>query len=189
MRHADLTAGSSRSVRLTQRRGSFAVMLAATMASACASDGRQLGDSTVPKQVGTHAADRPQGCPVTPPNGDIPPGQAENPGAESAAYLGNGRLWTVLPRDGTVRERQGHDGTIAEKFPWWRGVRGRLVITGHRLDAAAPPLRSRVPDGYGRTGFQSSAVVFPSVGCWRVTGTAGVAQLRFVTLVLKPPAQ
>jgi hypothetical protein len=62
-------------------------------------------------------------------------------------------------------------------------VRGRLHITGRRIDAEAPPLRSHVPD-YGLTGFQSTAVTFPTVGCWEVTGrVASQTSLTFVTSV------
>jgi hypothetical protein len=89
----------------------------------------------------------------------------------------------VLYADGIVREMPRRDGSIREKFPWWRGVRGRLRITGRRLDSAARPLRARIPDGYGLTGFQSTAIIFPTEGCWRVTGTTGTASLSFVTLV------
>jgi hypothetical protein len=100
---------------------------------------------------------------------------------------GNGRLWVELYPRGTIgaanygRPRPG--GTIAVKFPWTRGVAGHLRITGRRLDADAPAVRSWVPDGYGRTGFQSSAVIFPTTGCWEVTGRVGSASLTVVTEV------
>jgi hypothetical protein len=119
-------------------------------------------------------------CSVTLPNGDNPPGQT------SRFSYGNGRLWVELYPRGVIRTRNGTprpDGSLAVKFPWTRGVRGRLVITGRRLDAAAPPLRSWVPTGYGRTGFQSSAVIFPTEGCWEVTGRAGVIELTIVARV------
>ncbi len=60
-----------------------------------------------------------------------------------------------------------------------------MVIEGRRLDAPAPSLRAHVPEGYGETGFQSTAIDFPSEGCWEVTGRAGAASLTFVTLVVK----
>lgn len=124
-------------------------------------------------------------CPVTPPNHDIPPGQEDNPGADTAGYYGNGELWTVLPAKGIIREAPRGDGSVRAKFPWWRGVRGPLTVTGHRLNGPGPRLRARVPEGYGATGFQASGIIFPSEGCWKVTGTVGEANLTFVTLVLK----
>jgi hypothetical protein len=71
------------------------------------------------------------------------------------------------------------------KWPWWRAVRAKLTIEGRRLDAPAPPLRADIPDGYGASGFQPSALVFPTEGCWEVTGNAGDARLTFLVLVVK----
>ena len=76
-------------------------------------------------------------------------------------------------------------GEIRMKFPWWRGVRGHLRITGHRIDASAPPLGTQVPHGYGSTGFQASGVTFPTEGCWFVTGSVGSTRLTFVTFVIR----
>jgi hypothetical protein len=120
---------------------------------------------------------------VTLPNGDNPPGQV------SRFSHGDGRLWVELYPLGVVRARTGDvrpDGSLAVKFPWTRGVEGRLTITGRRLDAVAPPLRAWVPTGYGRSGFQSSAVIFPTPGCWEVTGRVGPATLTVVTKVIGP---
>jgi len=78
-------------------------------------------------------------------------------------------------------------GAVDMKFPWWRGpgVIGTLTVRGRRLDAAAPPLIARIPDGYGDAGFQATGLIFPTTGCWEVTGRAGSASLTFVTLVMK----
>lgn len=118
-------------------------------------------------------------CPVTRPNHSIPPGEEDNPGADRSPYHGNGKLWTVLY--GIVQQTP--EGV---KFPWWRGVRGRLTIGGRRLDGPAPALRARIPDGYGPIGFQATRVFFPAPGCWRATGMVGDEKLSFVTLVVKP---
>jgi hypothetical protein len=77
------------------------------------------------------------------------------------------------------------DGSLSMKFPWWRGVRGKLIIEGRRLDASAPPLRASIPEGYGDTGFQATALIFPTEGCWEVTGKVGETRLTFVTRVVK----
>ena len=102
---------------------------------------------------------------------------------------GNGRLWVGgLWPSGVIQAGPrfiNTDGSVGMKFGWWRNVRGHLRITGRRLDATAPPLRAHVPDGYGITGFQSSGVIFPTAGCWQVTGQAGTAKLTFVTMVIK----
>jgi hypothetical protein len=39
------------------------------------------------------------------------------------------------------------DGSISAKLGWWRGVPGKLRITGRRLYIPAPPLKGDVPDG------------------------------------------
>jgi len=122
-------------------------------------------------------------CPVTLPNGDNPPGQ------RSRLSHGNGRLWVALYPRGIIRARRDNvqpNGDLAFKFPWTRGVKGQLTITGRRLDAAAPPVRSWIPKGYGRSGFQSSAVIFPTAGCWEVTGHVGSASLTVVASVRDP---
>jgi len=77
------------------------------------------------------------------------------------------------------------DGSLRMKFFWWRGVHGALTIEGKRLDAPALPLRSQIPEGYGDIGFQASGLIFPTEGCWQVTGRVGDASLTFVTRVVK----
>ncbi len=80
------------------------------------------------------------------------------------------------------------DGSLAMKWPWYRhNVVGQLAIEGRRLDAPAPPLRVEIPCCYDETGFQPSELIFPTEGCWEVTGKAGGAILKFVTLVLSVP--
>lgn len=121
-------------------------------------------------------------CPLTLPNGETPPGE---PG--SGANHGNGKLWTAMWPHNVVIATPDYvrpDGSVAMKWPWWwRGVRGNLAITGRRLDGAAEPLQAFIQPGY--TNFQPSAIVFPTAGCWEVTGAVGDARLTFVTLVLK----
>jgi hypothetical protein len=118
-------------------------------------------------------------CPITHPNGSVPPGPMF--GAEPH---GNGSIWVGLWHSNVVVWNSQADGSVTTKFGWWRGVPGTLRIDGHRLDARAPPLTARVPEGYGGSGFQSSGITFPSAGCWQVTGRVGNASLTFVTLVL-----
>jgi hypothetical protein len=125
-------------------------------------------------------------CQPTLPNGSTPPG--ERP---SANHHGNGSLWTVLWQEGTVVFRPGgsgfvlKDGSLQMKFPWWRRAEDRLVIEGQRLDAIAPPLQAHIPTGYGASGFQATSLIFPTPGCWEVTGRVDDTSLRFVVEVMK----
>ena len=122
-------------------------------------------------------------CPVTEPNGSLPPGET----VAAPEYLGNGELWTVLWPDGKVMMEQHNleaDGSLSMKWGWVRAVTGSLTIEGHRLDAEAEPLRAFISDGYGDKGLQITALIFPTTGCWEVTGRVGDASLTFVTEVL-----
>ncbi|MEW5942013.1 MAG: hypothetical protein AB1750_20295, partial [Chloroflexota bacterium] len=122
-------------------------------------------------------------CPVTAPNGSLPPGET----VESPDYLGNDALWTVLWPDGRVYvtpENREPGGGYGMKWGWWRAINGALTIEGRRLDAESDPLRAEIPDGYGDTGFQVSGLIFPEPGCWEVTGRVGDVSLTFVTEVI-----
>jgi hypothetical protein len=125
-------------------------------------------------------------CDTTKPNGNVPPGERPSPN-----HHGGAGIWTVLWPDGRVVFKPGgpgfvlEDGSLAMKFPWWRGVKGKLIIEGRRLDSSAPPLRASIPDGYGDTGFQATSLIFPTPGCWEVTGRVGNASLTFVVHVVK----
>ena len=133
-------------------------------------------------------------CPVTiPRKAPIPPSDAiKFFGAGAAHWNGAlfvGALWT----NGTIVFRPGGpgiilpDGSLSMKFGWWRGagLRGKLTILGKRLDAPAPPLRANIPRGYSDTGFQATALIFPTEGCWEVTGEVGHSHVTFVTRVIK----
>jgi hypothetical protein len=140
----------------------------------------------------------PKDCPVTRPNdvpypefGEVEPPSARDPDPEGG--YGNDALWTNLWMwgEGEVPVPSSHvlpDGSFGEmKWAWYRYVPGTLTIDGRRLDAPAPPLRASVPEGYGSTGFQVSGIIFPTEGCWEITGRVGDASLTFVTLVIPPP--
>jgi hypothetical protein len=107
----------------------------------------------------------------------------------SPELYGNVLISTDLWPDGTIVFRPGGPGFVTDagalgmKWGWRRAVRGQLRIEGRRLDGSAPPLRAEIPAGYGDFGFQSSALIFPTTGCWEVTGRVGTASLTFVTLV------
>jgi hypothetical protein len=128
--------------------------------------------------------------PVTRPNGQAPPGETPK-----TAHHGNGTIWTTLWPEGTVvfepdgpGQRSDLDGSLSMKWPWWREANGEpLRIEGRRLDAKAPPLGASIPDGY--FDFQATSLIFPTPGCWEVTGRAGEASLIFVTRVVStyPP--
>src|SRR5258706_12558860 len=122
-------------------------------------------------------------CPVTQPNDSIPPHEI----AQEGFYYGNGKLWTTLWPNGKIYllpTDKMPDGSFDVKSGFDRGRHATLHVEGPRLDAEAEPLRADIPDGYGDTGFQVLGLIFPSTGCWEVTGCVGDASLTFVTEVV-----
>lgn len=104
--------------------------------------------------------------------------------------FGNDYLQVGVPPDGTLVFKPGgpgfvdRDGALGIKFGWNRLVPGRLQVGGRRLDGEAPPARMYLSD-YGEHGFQATYLVFPTPGCWEITGGVGDARLTFVVLVKK----
>jgi|GEM_PF-617902 len=123
-------------------------------------------------------------CPVTLPNGSQPYGKSVE---EDPNFHGNDQLWTKLWPNGKIYmlpTDQMPDGSFIQKWYFERGVHGALTIEGHRLDANAAPLRADIPDGYGDTGLQVLSLIFPTTGCWEVTGHVENVSLTFVTEVV-----
>jgi hypothetical protein len=131
-------------------------------------------------------------CPVTPPSKLAPTGEASNLFRRWISHR-KPTLYVGLWPDGTVVFQPGGpgsiepDGSLGMKFPWWRGegLKGKLRIHGKRLDGPAPALRADIPEGYGDTGFQATGLIFPTEGCWEVTGEVGDTHVTFVTRVVK----
>jgi hypothetical protein len=99
-----------------------------------------------------------------------------------------GKLFVAgLTPDGTMRFSWVlPDGSLPQKFLWYRaqGLRGTLTITGKRIDAPAPPLRAHSSND-GEMGFQPSTLIFPTEGCWELTGKVDTTSLSFVIRVVK----
>jgi hypothetical protein len=127
-----------------------------------------------------------EGCPVTRPNGNRPPGQPRD-----VTWYGNGALWAGVEREGTWTARADQvtaDGSLGNKLLWvttppW----AKPTVSGVRIDADAPPLRVlRVNTG----SFSSAAnpshmtpVEFPTPGCWRLRARLGDVSLVYVVQV------
>lgn len=105
-----------------------------------------------------------------------------------AALPSRGHLVAGRLPGGGERAHINKDGSIAAKVGWWRGRRGRLAISGRRLDASAAPLRAELPplNSYDVPGFIPSGLTFPTTGCWRIYAKLGRAHISFVLSVTTP---
>jgi len=131
------------------------------------------------------AADSSSECKVTKPNGQAPLGQPR--GRDT---YGNDAVSTDLFPNGVVQfSPRGpgfvlSDGSLKMKFSWWRKADAPLEITGRRLDATAPPLRAEI-GGSGDVHMVPTYIIFPTTGCWEVTGKVSEVSLVFITKVVK----
>ena len=123
-------------------------------------------------------------CPVTQPNGSLPPGTQSSPNTDDPNLYGNGELWTVLQPGGKVLlspENQRTDGSLETTWSWYLGTEGQLTIEGKRLDGETGPLQYELAEPFNN--YQSSTLIFAAPGCWEITGHIGSASLTFVTEV------
>lgn len=126
-----------------------------------------------------HAAEPPEfKCPVTVVNG----GQGGLFGNDALnIILLAGSKYVFKPGGAGFVDR---DGALGIKVGWERLKKGQLRVTGHRLDGAAALARAYLYD-YGDIGFQPSYLVFPTPGCWEITGHVADSSLTFVVTVEK----
>lgn len=105
-----------------------------------------------------------------------------------SGYFENDSLGVTLPAKFIFRPGGpgfvGADGALGMKVGWKRKKKGHLQISGRRIDASAPPARAYIFD-YGDTEFQPTYLVFPTPGCWEITGEVSGGRLTFVALVEK----
>ncbi len=109
----------------------------------------------------------------------------EPPKDPNADRFGFGDWYVNADRTIWVAKNSWRAGRDGNKVIWIRPAGTKLVVTGRRLDAAAPPLRATSDRGYP-TGFTVTGLYFPTEGCWEITAKAGSKELRFVTEVARP---
>lgn len=159
------------------------VCLAASLAITFTSSGVPSGRSL-----------QPDSCHVTTPNGIVAGSSERNENSYGSTLLSVGPfgLWpngTVVFKPGGAGF-QTKDGGLGMKFGWTRSIPGKLNVTGHRIDADAPPLRfetNQTNNAYS-TGFLASYLIFSTTGCWEVSAQVGDrldSKITFVTRVEK----
>jgi hypothetical protein len=104
--------------------------------------------------------------------------------AKHSNWTGANGIWIALPPDGRVTWGTSTSGS---KFPVWLTATGVVTATARRLDGPTPPSvkgEFNGGDSAGQApGFNSSAITFPTNGCWEVTYRAGDGTLKFVVNV------
>jgi hypothetical protein len=137
------------------------------------------------------------GCPVTLPNGYIPPDSypSEPPGPDESMWHGSADLWTRVGTGGEIWSGlPTNDGRPSQKLFWWSegyfwldNPQPSLVVRGVRLDQAHEEvtLAWTATNGFREDmeSFMLSWIELPSEGCWQITGTYGSGSLSFVVLV------
>lgn len=119
-------------------------------------------------------------CPVTVVNG----GEGGSYSNDSlAVVLWAGSKFVFAPGDPGFVDR---DGSLGVKVGWELRKRGTLFVTGRRLDSDAPPVRAYISRSYDDyVGGMSLFLVFPTPGCWEITGRVADGRLTFVALIEK----
>ena len=105
----------------------------------------------------------------------------------------NESLAVVLPSVDTLIFKPGGpgfvddaDGALGIKIGWEIRKKGTLVITGRRLDGIAPPARAYISRSYDDyAGGMSLFLLFPTPGCWEITGVIADGSLTFIVQVEK----
>jgi hypothetical protein len=109
-------------------------------------------------------------------------------------WYGSPALWTNLPTDGIWWGLPKDEDGYVQKAVFWREgftaleeLNPDLIVSGRRLDAAAPAFSfSDATHGWDETGdFMLMGISIPTEGCWEITAEYEDAQLTFVVKVME----
>ena len=139
----------------------------------------------------------PADCPITvPPKPEfVPPSGPHLPSMPfpNEFWFGFEHLWTSLPTSGVWLGLPLNPDGYTQKIMWWSDLfslndepEPKLVVTGERLDANAPPLNvSRATNAFAGDIGEAMlvGVDFPTLGCWKITGRYKKTGLDFVVWV------
>jgi len=137
----------------------------------------------------------PARCPVTVPQNPpfVPPAPYDSMGYKGEFWYGSKSLWTTIRQNGVWEALPHNPEGYTQKVFWWRDgyswteePEPALTVTGERLDAPTPPLyASRATNAYA-SDIGSAMLVgvdMPTLGCWKITGKYGEAEVSFVVWV------
>jgi hypothetical protein len=139
--------------------------------------------------------DPPASCPITVPQDPpfVPPAPYDSMGFEGEFWYGTNSLWTAVRQNGIWEALPHNPEGYTQKVFWWRDgyvwteePEPALTVTGERLDAPAPPLHVSDATNASASDIGSAMLVgvdMPTLGCWKITGKYGEAELSFVVWV------
>ena len=151
---------------------------------------KKVETTTIPTPV---LIDAPADCPIT--KQQDPPFIAPEPYLPEPRYQdhfwhGSDLLWTMLPKNGVWDALPHNPEGYTQKIFWWRDgyiwndePLPDLKVNGERLDTKAPSFfiteatNALIPENKSA---MLTGVDFPTIGCWKVTGQYGDAELSFV---------
>lgn len=168
-----------KSISMSRIRSSYSILLfflAIVLITGCVG-GHTVTDSAVhPKKEAA--------CPETTAMWMKPPGDATVSGTPVPGYFYANGDQTILVSAWWAAKEGSPLRAIEEgnKIGWFRPQGADLTITGQRIDGPALPLKAEVPCCY--TGqFQATGLIFPTSGCWKITGQSAGRSITFVVLV------
>ncbi len=178
------------------------LVIMASLLVGCASPAHSLQETPAPQSATTTQVEEvsalpPADCPVTT-NMAGAAFQAPKPFSPDAPWedmfwYGSEHFWTALTTNGVWADLPHNPEGYTQKIFWWSDLftlkdelEPALELTGRRLDAEAPPLKT-----YGATNASASdigdamltGVDFPTLGCWEITGRYKKSGLTFVVWV------
>jgi hypothetical protein len=182
----------------------LSLALVAALLAGCASSAQSMQEiptslpqPTIARETEVISSSPPADCPVTIPanRDDFKAPEPYSPDApwENEFWYGTDNLWTSLPADGIWADLPDNPEGYTQKIFWWSDLfvlkdelKPALEVTGRRLDAKAPPLKT-----YGATNASAgdignamlTGVDFPTLGCWEITGRYKKSGLTFVVWV------
>jgi hypothetical protein len=148
---------------------------------------------TVAPEVVPH--DPPANCPITVPQNPpfTPPAPYDSLGFEGEFWYGSNSLWTAVRENGTWEALPHNPEGYTQKVFWWRDgyvwtdePEPALIVTAERLDAPSPLIHASNATNASASDIGSAMLVgidVPTLGCWKITGKYGNAELSFVVWV------
>lgn len=139
--------------------------------------------------------DPPANCPITMPQNPlfVPPAPYDSMGYDGEFWYGSDSLWTAVREDGIWEALPHNPEGYTQKVFWWRDgyvwteePEPALTVSGERLDAPAPPLHVSEATNAFASDIGSAMLVgvdMPTLGCWKITGKYGDAEVSFVVWV------